>query len=97
MSDLADRKCTPCEGGIDPLDRDRVDELLDQVAGWQLTDNGCSIRRDFQFTDFLKTMSFINAIAWIANRQGHHPDLNAGYNYCPCHVYDTCNQGIVRK
>jgi len=67
---------------MDPLSRDRVDSFLDQVAGWQLTEDGSAISRDFLFKGFLNTVSFINAIAWVAERQGHHPDFSAGYNYC---------------
>ncbi len=83
MSDaLTEKKCTPCEGGTDPLKRDRVDTLLAQVAGWQLSENGKAIHRRFEFKGFYKTMAFINAMAWIANKEAHHPDFEAGYNYC---------------
>lgn len=82
MSDLADRKCTPCEGGTAPLDRERVRVLLAQVPGWTMTQDGQAIRRDFSFKGFLTTMSFINALAWVAITQGHHPDFLAGYDHC---------------
>ena len=41
-----------------------------------------SIRREFAFRDFFRTMSFVNALAHIANLEDHHPDLEVGYNYC---------------
>ncbi len=43
---------------------------------------GRSISRKFEFKGFLTTMTFINAMAWMAMRQGHHPDFKAGYDYC---------------
>lgn len=82
MGDLADKKCRPCEGGMDPLSRERAHALLAQVPGWRIAEGGDSIRREFRFKGFNRTLSFINAMAWVANRQGHHPDFDAGYDYC---------------
>ncbi len=85
MSDadqLTAKKCVPCEGGTAPLDRERVDALLPQIAGWQVNDSATLIYRRFEFKGFYKTMAFINAMAWIANQENHHPDFEAGYNYC---------------
>jgi 4a-hydroxytetrahydrobiopterin dehydratase len=79
---LTERKCLPCEGGTEPLGRDRVSELLPQVPGWQVDDDGKKIFRRFEFKGFYKTMAFINAMAWVANQEGHHPDFEAGYNFC---------------
>jgi 4a-hydroxytetrahydrobiopterin dehydratase len=85
LSDLKTRRCKPCEGGVEPLAPERVRVLLPQVQGWMLSDNGKSIGRSLQFKGFFRTMSFINAMAWIANQQGHHPDFDAGFNYCNVH------------
>ncbi len=82
MNGLRTKNCKPCEGGIDRLGPDRTVNLLKQVPGWMLSDDSKSIHREFRFKGFFKTVSFINALAWIANQQGHHPDFSAGYNYC---------------
>jgi 4a-hydroxytetrahydrobiopterin dehydratase len=80
---LAARKCKPCEGGTPPLTPAEAAGLLTQVSSdWVLIDNAHAIRRDFAFRDFYRTMSFINALAHIANIEDHHPDLEVGYNYC---------------
>ena len=73
--DLKEQKCAPCEGGTNPLDRDRIDTLLGQVPGWEASDDGKRIFRRFEFKGFYKTMAFINAMAWVANQEGHHPDF----------------------
>jgi 4a-hydroxytetrahydrobiopterin dehydratase len=83
MNPLRDRSCRPLPHGTPPLDAARVDELLAQLApGWRLAPDHRSIRRDFSFANFHETMGFLNAVAWIANTQDHHPDLEVGYNYC---------------
>lgn len=79
MSDLTTRDCTPCEGGTQPLDDNQVGELLPQIPGWTLNGEGALARR-YEFEDFHQTMAFINAMAWVAHRENHHPDFCAGYN-----------------
>lgn len=81
-SDLKERHCKPCEGGVDPMVRDHARELVEQVPGWQLAADTKSISRRFEFKGFYRTMAFVNAVAWVANREDHHPDFTAGYNYC---------------
>jgi 4a-hydroxytetrahydrobiopterin dehydratase len=80
---LAARRCRPCEGGTPPLSPEAAARLLAQVAGeWALTDDAHAISREFRFRDFYRTMSFVNAVAHIANIEDHHPDLEVGYNRC---------------
>jgi 4a-hydroxytetrahydrobiopterin dehydratase len=58
-------------------------ELLGKLDGaWQLTADSRSLRRELAFKDFYRTMSFVNAVAHVANIEDHHPDLEVGYNYC---------------
>ena len=81
--DLANRRCVPCEGGIAPLSRAAAEEVLQRLdENWQLSVDATSIQREFRFRDFFRTMSFVNALAHVANIEDHHPDLEAGYNYC---------------
>jgi 4a-hydroxytetrahydrobiopterin dehydratase len=83
MSELAAARCKPCEGGIAPLSREGAAGFLAQISpAWKLSEDARSIRRDFSFRDFYRTMSFVNALAHLANIEDHHPDLEVGYNYC---------------
>lgn len=79
-SDLVKRRCKPCEGGMPPLEADAVQELMQALnVGWSVTDDGKSIVRLFEFAGYHRTISFVNAVAWIAESEGHHPDLTVGY------------------
>ena len=80
--DLTKRHCEPCEGGVAPMERTEAIALLRELDGWILSENGKMISRRFEFRGFFRTMSFINAMAWVVNSEGHHPDFSAGYNYC---------------
>ncbi|GAC1454892.1 MAG: 4a-hydroxytetrahydrobiopterin dehydratase [Steroidobacteraceae bacterium] len=83
MTTLAERTCKPCEGGVAPLSRAEAQAYLAQVSvAWTLTPDAHALRREFAFKDFYRTMSFVNALAHVANIEDHHPDLEVGYNYC---------------
>jgi 4a-hydroxytetrahydrobiopterin dehydratase len=83
MTELSSRRCAPCEGGVAALSRAAAEEVLQRLdENWQLSVDATSILREFRFKDFFRTMSFVNALAHIANLEDHHPDLEVGYNYC---------------
>lgn len=78
--ELNHKRCKPCEGGTSPLTAGEIDEMLRALAGW--TRSGGEIVKTFHFPDYYETMAFVNAIAWIAHAEDHHPDLEVGYNRC---------------
>lgn len=78
--DLASRHCTPCEGGTPPLPQEEVSRMLDRVEGWESAAG--RIEREFSFKNYYQTMAFVNAVAWIAHRENHHPDMQVGYKTC---------------
>ncbi len=83
MSTLARQRCEPCEGGVDPLGGEAARNLLPQLhPDWTLSDDAAEISREFRFGNFHQTMAFVNALAWVAHRENHHPDLEVGYNRC---------------
>ena len=83
MTELSEKKCVPCEGGVAALTQAEAETLRTKLAtGWKLADDAKSIRREFAFKDFYRAMSFANAIAHIANIEDHHPDLEVGWGYC---------------
>ena len=80
---LAARKCVPCEGGVPALGAARAADLKRGLHGdWALAADARSLKRAFKFRDFYRAMSFVNAVAHIANLEDHHPDLEVGWGYC---------------
>jgi 4a-hydroxytetrahydrobiopterin dehydratase len=83
LSDLAGRRCAPCEGGVAPLGLDEARQLMRELhEGWSLSGDARTLRRSLKFRDFFRTMSFVNGLAHVANVEDHHPDLKVGYDYC---------------
>lgn len=83
MTSLAEQRCKPCEGGVSPLSPSEAQALMSQLSDvWKLAADGRSIRGEWKFRNFYHAMSFVNAVAHLANAEDHHPDLEVGYGYC---------------
>lgn len=83
MSDLKDKHCLACEGGVKPLSTDQKKTFLKQLdKNWVVNEDYSELSRDFRFKNYYQTMAFVNAIAWMAHQENHHPDLLVGYNHC---------------
>ena len=83
MNELSTKKCKPCDGGVAPLTPAKAKLLRKQLhRDWRIAADSKSLTRALKFKDFYRTMSFVNALAHIANVEDHHPDLEVGYGYC---------------
>ena len=83
MTDLATRHCTPITKGTPPMEGEQAGRLLEQLqTDWTLAADNQSISRSFRFRNYYQTLAFVNALAWIAHGEDHHPDLEVGYNRC---------------
>lgn len=82
-SDLHTQTCQACEGIGTALNQAQANELKQQIdANWELRENHRQLWRRLQFKNYYQTMAFVNALAWIAHRENHHPDLKVSYNQC---------------
>ena len=77
---LAQAHCVPRKGREHRLSEADIRELLPQVPGWELVEDGHALRRTFKFADYYRTMAFVNALAFMAHREDHHPDLGVHYD-----------------
>ncbi|KAA9132034.1 4a-hydroxytetrahydrobiopterin dehydratase [Marinihelvus fidelis] len=72
---LSERQCRPCEGGTERLPVERARKLLRQLEDWRMDADGLEIKRTFRIEGFSRVLDFINRLAWLSHRQGHHPDF----------------------
>ena len=81
-SDLAAKKCVPCEGGVPKYSGPEAEAQLATLSAWRLTHDGTRIRRDMTFKNFRECIKLINNVAALAEREQHHPDLHLeGYRH----------------
>ena len=79
-SELVQKKCKPCEGGVEPVTPDEARRQLEKLPGWRLSADAKSIRKDWVVNDFMAAIQFFNAVANVAEADEHHPDLHlSGY------------------
>jgi 4a-hydroxytetrahydrobiopterin dehydratase len=64
------------------LDSGQIEALLLEVPGYKVDDKRGLISKDYSFKNFYETIAFVNALAYIANQEDHHPDLGVSYNKC---------------
>ena len=94
-TDLAEKKCTACEGGVPKLSADEVKRLLPAVPGWKTTADGQRIRREWRVKDFVAGLDFFQHIGKVAEEEGHHPDLHlAGYRNVAVEIYTHAIGGL---
>ena len=82
---LAQAHCVARRGHEHRLTDASIRELLPQLPGWELLENGHVLAKTFRFPDYYRTMSFVNALAHVANAENHHPDLSVHYDRCVVH------------
>ena len=94
MSELAQKTCTPCQGGVPRLQAPEAEELLAQVPGWELTGNHTKIEREWKFPNFREAFAFAGKIHDLVEAENHHPDLVVGWGYVRVVFYTHKIKGL---
>lgn len=82
-STLTQQRCQACEGGVPPLSTQERDRLMGEIAPhWQIDEDGRSIVARLSLRSYHEVMAFANAVAFIAHRDNHHPDMLLSYRGC---------------
>ncbi len=87
MSELAQRACVPCRGGVPPLDEGQIAPLLAQLdPTWHVVERADAMRegvkilvRTYKFKDFAAAMQAAECVGEMAEEQQHHPDLQVSW------------------
>jgi 4a-hydroxytetrahydrobiopterin dehydratase len=80
-SELAEKSCTPCRGGIPPLTLEEARRYSAQAPSWALVDEGRKIERTYRFKNFGEALAFVSQAGALAEAEGHHPDIAFGWGY----------------
>lgn len=95
--DWANQTCEPCQDGMSRMEADEARREVAKLSGWELLDDGATIRRRFEFKGFAKAVEMANLVAWLGNKQGHHPDISFGWGYCEIHFTTHDAGGVTRN
>ena len=100
MSDLANKKCVPCKGGIPAFDTAEIHKYLKKVDGWDVlkdSENSYFIQKEFKFKNFVESEKFILEIGKLAEQEGHHPDISFGWGYAKIKISTHAIQGLAES
>ena len=96
MSELADRQCVPCRGGVPPLKDDEVQALLARLTGWQAVSEH-HLLKTYRFQDFRETLGFVNRVGELAEEQDHHPDICFGWGKAEISIWTHKIDGLTES
>ena len=97
MSDLLNKKCVPCEGGILPFDISEIHKYQKKVDGWEVKEGKEKIyflEKNFVFKNFINSQNFINKIGEISEEEKHHPDISFGWGYAKITITTHAIEGL---
>ena len=100
MTDLLNKKCVPCEGGVTAFDVSEIHKYQKKVDGWDLIKNEKNIyflEKKFTFKNFLDSQSFVNLVGKISEEEGHHPDISFGWGYCNIKIFTHAIKGLAES
>jgi 4a-hydroxytetrahydrobiopterin dehydratase len=92
--DLHHQHCEPCSADTPPLDAGAVADKLAALSSRWESGQDSRIVGHFKFKNYYRTQAFVNAVAYIAHREGHHPDITFGYNYCRIELMTHAINGL---
>ena len=99
-SDLHNKNCIPCKGGIPPFEISEIHKYLKKVDGWDVKkteDETYFLEKKFNFDNFLKSQKFVNKVGDIAEKEGHHPDIVFGWGYAKIQIFTHKIKGLVES
>ena len=97
MSELADKKCIPCEGGIPSFDIKEINKYLKKIDGWEVKtedDKTYYLIKEFKFQNFLESQNFVNKVGDISEHEAHHPDIWFGWGYAKIKIFTHAINGL---
>lgn len=98
MTDLVNKKCVPCEGGVPPFTPQQTVEYKKQIKDiWQVIEDGHKLQAKFKFKDFKEAMLFVNKVADIAEEEQHHPNIEIFYNIVKITLWTHAIAGLFEN
>ena len=96
MTDLLNKKCIPCDGGILPFDISEIHKYQKKVDGWDVSKkkNIYFLKKKFTFKNFINSQDFINKVGRISEEEGHHPDISFGWGYAKIIITTHAIEGL---
>jgi 4a-hydroxytetrahydrobiopterin dehydratase len=95
---LADQRCEVCRPGMPHLSDEEANELLSEISSsWEILGGHEKLRRRFKTADFGESMACAVRIGFVAEIEGHHPDLHVHWGRLVIDVTTHAAKGLTRN
>lgn len=96
MDDLAKMACVDLPKGTPAMGTDEIAAAMEQLHGdWRA--EGDRLTRRFEVKGFAPAMLLANAAGFLAEREGHHPDICLGWGWCEVTFWTHTVGGLSRN
>jgi len=100
MTELYEKNCIPCRGGVSPFKINEIHKYLKKIDGWDVKKDKSDIyflEKNFKFQNFYESQKFINEVGNISETEGHHPDIIFGWGYAKIQIFTHKIKGLVES
>jgi len=94
---LYKKKCIPCSGNIPAFSKLKINSYLKKLRSWKVYRNekkAFYLSKNYKFDNFLQSLKFVKKTSFIAETEGHHPDINFGWGYAKIVIYTHAINGL---
>jgi len=100
MDELHKKKCVSCDGNTIPFDTSEIHKYLKKVDGWNVKSNedkNFYLEKNFKFNNFIESQKFVYKVGFIAEIEGHHPDIYFGWGYAKIKIFTHAIKGLAES
>jgi len=97
MSELAEKECIPCKGGVPPVRGDALRDLREKLGcGWEVVDEH-HLTKTFRFKNFAEALAYVNRVGQMAEEQKHHPDIYLAWGQVRIDIWTHKIDGLTES
>ena len=100
MDELHKKKCVACDGNTIPFDISEIHKFLKKVDGWDVISNDKKnfyLEKNFKFQNFIESQKFVAEVGYVAELEGHHPDIHFGWGYAKIKIFTHAIKGLAES
>lgn len=95
-SELAQKSCVPCRGGVDPLKGESLERYAALLEGWSVIAEH-HLEKSYGFPDFAQALGFVNRVGEVAEAEGHHPDVHLAWGRVKVEIWTHKIDGLTES
>jgi len=92
VCELNEKRCAPCEGGVDKLTTQQIEQFMPEIPEWSLKDD--ILVRSYKFDDFIQALEFTNRVGALSEEEAHHPEIVLAWGQVDLRIWTHAIDGL---